>query len=53
VKNGSAAVSGQKYGDPNRPGGQVGPSTGGMPAFGGQLSDAEIEIIVKYERDEL
>ena len=53
VKDGSAAVSGQKYGDPNRPGGQAGPSTGGMPAFGGQLSDAEIEMVVKYERDEL
>jgi len=24
-----------------------------MPAFGGQLSDAEIEMVVKYERDEL
>lgn len=53
VKDGSAPVSGQKYGDPNRPGGQAGPSTGGMPAFGGQLSDAEIQMIVKYERDEL
>ncbi len=53
VKNGSGAVSGQRYGDPNRPGGQAGPATGGMPAFGGQLSDAEIEMVVKYERDEL
>ena len=53
VKDGSASVTGQKYGDPNRPGGQRGPSTGGMPAFGGQLSDAEIEMVVKYERDEL
>lgn len=53
VKQGSGSVSGQKYGDPNRPGGQRGPSTGGMPAFGGQLSDAEIEMVVKYERDEL
>jgi len=53
VKNGSAPLSGQKYGDPNRPGGQHGPSTGGMPAFGGQLSDAEIQLVVKYEREEL
>ncbi len=53
VKNGSAAVSGQKYGDPNRPGGQAGPSTGGMPGFGGQLTEEEIKIVVKYERDEL
>ncbi len=53
VKDGSASVIGQRYGDPNRPGGQAGPSTGGMPAFGGQLTDAEIEMVVKYERDEL
>ncbi|MDQ3575686.1 MAG: cytochrome c [Actinomycetota bacterium] len=53
VKTGSSAVSGQKYGDPNRPGGQSGPSTGGMPGFGGQLSDEEINLVVKYERDEL
>ena len=53
VKNGSGAVSGQMYGSPSRPGGQRGPATGGMPAFGGQLSDAEIEMVVKYERDEL
>ncbi len=53
VKNGSGPMSGQKYGDPNRPGGQAGPATGGMPGFGGQLSDAEIEMVVKYERDEL
>jgi Cytochrome c len=53
VKDGSSPVSGQKYGDPARPGGQAGPATGGMPAFGGQLTDAEIEMVVKYERDEL
>ncbi|MDP8975127.1 MAG: cytochrome c [Actinomycetota bacterium] len=53
VKDGSGPVSGQRYGDPNRPGGQAGPATGGMPGFAGQLSDAEIEMVVKYERDEL
>ncbi len=53
VKNGSGSVTGQKYGNPNRPGGQRGPATGGMPAFSGQLSDAEIEMVVKYEREEL
>ncbi len=53
VKNGSGAMTGQKYGDPNRPGGQRGPASGGMPGFAGQLSDAEIEMVVKYERDEL
>jgi mono/diheme cytochrome c family protein len=53
VKNGSASVSGQKYGDPARPGGQRGPASGGMPAFSGQLSDAEIRMVVQYEREQL
>ena len=53
VKNGSGAMSGQKYGDPGRPGGQRGPASGGMPGFGGQLSDAEIRLVVKYEREQL
>lgn len=53
VKNGSGAATGQKYGDPNRPGGQRGPASGGMPGFSGQLSEAEIEMVVKYEREEL
>jgi len=53
VKTGSGPFAGQKYGDPNRPGGQRGPATGGMPAFGSQLSQTQIEAVVKYEREKL
>ena len=53
VTNGSASKKGQPYGDPNRPGGQHIASTGGMPAFGGQLSPAAIQQIVEYERNVL
>ena len=53
VKNGSGSVSGQKYGNPARPGGQRGPATGGMPGFAGQLSEEEIRMVVKYEREQL
>jgi mono/diheme cytochrome c family protein len=53
VKTGSAPFQGQKYGDPNRPGGQHGPATGAMPAFAGQLSDAQIAAVVQYEREKL
>ena len=53
VKTGSGPFAGQKYGDPNRPGGQHGPATGGMPAFGGTLSDAQIQAVVTYEREQL
>ncbi|MDQ2826612.1 MAG: cytochrome c, partial [Actinomycetota bacterium] len=53
VETGSAPVKGKPYGDPNRPGGQHGPASGGMPAFKGQLSDAEILAVVQYERDRL
>jgi hypothetical protein len=52
VKTGSAPFAGKKYGDPNRPGGQHGPATGGMPSFS-SLSDAEIKAVVTYERDKL
>jgi mono/diheme cytochrome c family protein len=50
VKQGSGPVKGQPYGDPNRPGGGHVAKTGGMPAFAGQLSDAEIAAVVEYER---
>jgi mono/diheme cytochrome c family protein len=50
VKTGSVAFAGKRYGDPNRPGGQHGPATGGMPGFGAQLSDEEIKAVVAYER---
>ncbi len=53
VENGSLAVKGKGYGDPNRPGGQRIAKTGGMPAWKGTLSDAEIQAVVDYERDSL
>jgi mono/diheme cytochrome c family protein len=53
VKTGSAPFTGKKYGDPNRPGGQRGPATGGMPAFGSSLSETQIEDVVNYERNQL
>jgi mono/diheme cytochrome c family protein len=53
VKTGSAPFAGKKYGDPNRPGGQLGPAKGVMPAFGGTLSQAQIDAVVMYEREKL
>ena len=53
VKQGSAAIRGQPYGDPGRPGGQRTAASGGMPAFGTQLSEDEIRAVVMYERDGL
>ena len=53
VKTGSAPFAGKKYGDPNRPGGQRGPATGGMPAFASSLSESQIEAVVTYERTKL
>jgi mono/diheme cytochrome c family protein len=53
VKTGSAPFAGKKYGSPTRPGGQHGPATGGMPAFGTTLSEAQIEAVVTYERTKL
>lgn len=50
VKSGS--TKGQPYGSPDRPDGQR-VAKGGMPSFGGTLSDAEIEAVVLYEREEL
>jgi len=52
VKTGSGPFSGQKYGDPKRPGGQHGPSKGVMPGFA-SLPPAQIEAVVKYEREKL
>lgn len=43
-------AKGTPYGDPNRPGGQHIVNSGGMPAFQGKLSDAEIAAVVAYER---
>ena len=53
VINGSAGVKGQAYGDADRPGGQRGPASGGMPGFGSKLSQEEIDLVVEYEREEL
>jgi mono/diheme cytochrome c family protein len=53
VKTGSAPFAGKKYGSPTRAGGQHGPATGGMPAFGTTLSQSQIEAVVTYERTKL
>lgn len=53
VENGSASHKGQPYGDPNRPGGPHVAASGGMPAFGGKLTPAQIQAVVLYERNSL
>ncbi|MDQ3898675.1 MAG: cytochrome c, partial [Actinomycetota bacterium] len=53
VTEGSAPSRGKSYGDPNRPGGPRPAASGGMPAFGGQLSPEEIRAVVQYEREQL
>ncbi len=53
VITGSGGVKGKGYGDPAREGGQHIATTGGMPAFGGSLSQEEIDAVVDYERDGL
>lgn len=54
IKSGSIGTANNPvpYGNPDREGGQR-LSKGGMPAFGGQLSDEEIEAVVLYERESL
>jgi mono/diheme cytochrome c family protein len=52
VQTGSGPSSGQVYGDPDREGGPR-TSKGLMPAFAGTLSDAEIQAVVDYEREQL
>lgn len=54
VKSGSIGTPATPtpYGDPGREGGQR-TSKGGMPAFGGRLTQAEIEAVVAYERERL
>lgn len=42
----------EPYGDPDREGGQR-LSKGGMPNFGGRLSEEEIAAVVQYEREQL
>lgn len=53
INTGSAPFKGKPYGDPNRPGGQHVAASGGMPAFQGKLSPAEIKAVADYERDTL
>lgn len=54
VRTGSQTkAKGTAYGDPNREGGQHKVTSGIMPAFAGQLSDAQIADVVKYERERL
>jgi mono/diheme cytochrome c family protein len=53
VHEGSSKIKGQPYGDPNREGGQHIANSGGMPTFAGQLTDEEITLVVKYEREGL
>ena len=50
VKQGSAVIQGEGYGDPNREGGQHIAATGGMPAWEGILSEEEIQAVVLHER---
>jgi mono/diheme cytochrome c family protein len=53
VREGSAPKKGQPYGDPGREGGPRIATTGGMPGFGGQLTDAQISAVVMHERESL
>jgi mono/diheme cytochrome c family protein len=54
VKEGSSGKDrGTPYGDPNREGGQHKVESGGMPAFGAQLTEEEIQAVVLYEREKL
>jgi mono/diheme cytochrome c family protein len=52
VKTGSGPFAGKVYGDPDREGGPR-MAKGIMPAFAGTLSDAEIQAVVAYEREQL
>jgi mono/diheme cytochrome c family protein len=52
VHTGSGPFTGKPYGDPDREGGQH-VAKGIMPAFAGTLSDAEIQAVVAYERENL
>lgn len=54
VRTGSTGSPGspEPYGDPNREGGQR-LSKGGMPNFGGRLTEEEIAAVVQYEREQL
>ena len=53
VTEGSASSRGRPYGDPARPGGPRPAASGGMPAFGTQLTPEEITTVVEYVREQL
>jgi mono/diheme cytochrome c family protein len=53
VETGSQSKQGQKYGDPNRTGGQHVATKGDMPAFGGTLTQQQIQDVVMFERTSL
>jgi mono/diheme cytochrome c family protein len=53
VAEGSSPSRGKPYGDPNRPGGPRPAASGGMPAFGTQLTPEEITTVVEYVREQL
>ncbi|MDP1805996.1 MAG: c-type cytochrome [Acidimicrobiales bacterium] len=53
VAEGSASSRGKPYGDPGRAGGQRPAASGGMPAFGTQLTPEEITTVVEYVREQL
>jgi mono/diheme cytochrome c family protein len=53
VQTGSQTKQGQKYGDPNRKGGQHVATKGDMPAFAGSLTSQQINDVVQYERTTL
>jgi len=53
IVEGSAPSRGKSYGDPARPGGPRPPASGGMPAFGTQLTPEEITTVTEYVREQL
>jgi mono/diheme cytochrome c family protein len=50
VTEGSQAIKGEEYGDPDREGGAHVAETGQMPAWGDVLSPEEIQAVVTHER---
>lgn len=53
IQTGSGPYAGQRYGDPNRPGGQHGPAKGLMQGFKDTMTPQEIEAVARYERERL
>ena len=53
IAEGSAPSRGKPYGDPDRAGGPRPAASGGMPAFGTQLTPEEITTVTEYVREKL